>query len=69
MTLPWPGSHRQFRNSRLQLRRWFSKLVVVDSNLWVIDGLDVTSGIRQGILNLTPNPDFVEEASNEVNIY
>ncbi|MGB6547162.1 MAG: TonB-dependent receptor, partial [Candidatus Acidiferrales bacterium] len=39
------------------------------SNLWVIDGLDVTSGIRQGVLNLTPNPDFVEEASNQVNIY
>ena len=39
------------------------------SNLWVIDGLDVTSGIRQGVLNLTPNPDFVEEASNQVNVY
>jgi hypothetical protein len=39
------------------------------SNLWVIDGLDVTSGIRQGVLNLTPNPDFVEEATNQVNIY
>jgi hypothetical protein len=39
------------------------------SNLWVIDGLDVTSGIRQGVLNLTPNPDFVEEAANQVNVY
>src|SRR5271156_4981384 len=31
------------------------------SNMWVVDGLDVTSGIRQGILNLTPNPDSVQE--------
>jgi hypothetical protein len=39
------------------------------SNLWVIDGLNVTSGIRQGVLNLTPNPDFVEESTNQVNVY
>ena len=27
------------------------------ANMWIIDGLDVTSSVRQGVLNLTPNPD------------
>src|SRR5580658_5840264 len=39
------------------------------SNMWVVDGLDVTSGIRQGILNLTPNPDSVQEMGIQVNTY
>jgi hypothetical protein len=39
------------------------------SNMWVVDGLDVTSGIRQGILNLTPNPDSVQEMSIQVNTF
>lgn len=39
------------------------------SNMWVIDGLDVTSGIRQGVLNLTPNPDSVQETSIQVNTF
>lgn len=39
------------------------------SNMWVVDGLDVTSGIRQGVLNLTPNPDSVQEASIQVNTF
>jgi hypothetical protein len=39
------------------------------SNMYVIDGLDVTSGIRQGVLNLTPNPESVQEASVQVNTY
>lgn len=39
------------------------------SNMWVVDGLDVTSGIRQGVLNLTPNPDSVQEMSIQVNTY
>src|SRR5271168_296823 len=39
------------------------------SNMWVVDGLDVTSGIRQGILNLTPNPDSVQELGIQVNTY
>jgi hypothetical protein len=28
-----------------------------------VDGLDVTSGIRQGVLNLTPQPDSIQETS------
>jgi hypothetical protein len=39
------------------------------SNMWVVDGLDVTSGIRQGVLNLTPNPDTVQETSIQVNTF
>jgi len=33
------------------------------SNMYVVDGLDVTSGIRQGVLNLSPNPDSIQETS------
>jgi hypothetical protein len=40
-----------------------------NNNQYVIDGLDVTSGIRQGVLNLTPNPDAVQESSIQVNTY
>src|SRR6202041_2249382 len=39
------------------------------SNMYVIDGLDITSGIRQGVLNLTPNPDTIQETSIQVNTY
>ena len=33
------------------------------ANKFIIDGLNVTSGIRQGVLNLTPNPDAIQETS------
>ena len=39
------------------------------ANMWIVDGLDVTSSIRQGVLNLTPNPDVIQEASNQINTY
>jgi hypothetical protein len=39
------------------------------SNMWVIDGLDVTSGIRQGVLNLTPNPGSIQETNFQVNTF
>ncbi len=39
------------------------------ANMWIIDGLDVTSSVRQGVLNLTPNPDFIQESNNQVNTY
>lgn len=39
------------------------------SNMYVVDGLDVTSGIRQGVLNLTPNPESIQETSVQVNTY
>ena len=37
--------------------------------MWIVDGLDVTSAIRQGVLNLTPNPDVIQEAVNQINTY
>ena len=39
------------------------------ANQFIIDGLNVTSGIRQGVLNLTPNPDAIQEASIQVNTF
>jgi hypothetical protein len=39
------------------------------SNMYVIDGLDITSGIRQGVLNLTPNPESIQETAVQVNTY
>src|SRR5208337_3940041 len=39
------------------------------SNMWIVDGLDVTSSIRQGVLNLVPNPDVIQESSNQVNTF
>jgi hypothetical protein len=40
-----------------------------NNNQYVIDGLDVTSGIRQGVLNLTPQPESIEETSVQVNTF
>jgi carboxypeptidase family protein len=40
-----------------------------DNNQYVVDGLDVTSGIRQGVLNLTPTPDAIQETSVQVNTF
>ena len=39
------------------------------ANMWIIDGLDVTSSVRQGVLNLVPNPDVIQETNNQVNTY
>src|ERR1035437_3523609 len=40
-----------------------------NNNQYVIDGLDVTSGIRQGVLNLTPQPESIQETSIQVNTF
>jgi len=39
------------------------------ANMFIVDGLDITSAIRPGVLNLTPNPDSVAEASIQVNTF
>lgn len=39
------------------------------ANMWIIDGLDVTSSVRQGVLNLVPNPDVIQETTYQVNTY
>ena len=38
-------------------------------NMFIVDGLDVTSAIRPGVLNLTPNPDAIQETSIQTNTY
>ncbi len=40
-----------------------------NGNLYIVDGLDVTSSIRPGVVNLTPNADSVLEASVQTNTY
>jgi hypothetical protein len=38
-------------------------------NMFVVDGMDVTSDIRPGVLNLTPNPDAIQETSIQPNTF
>jgi len=38
-------------------------------NMYMVDGLDVTSAIRPGVLNLVPNPDSVQEVSVQSNTF
>ena len=40
-----------------------------NGNQYIVDGLDVTSSIRPGIVNLTPNADTVQEATVQTNVY
>lgn len=40
-----------------------------NGNLYVIDGLDITSSVRPGVTNLTPNPDSVAEVSIQTNTF
>ncbi|HEY7617141.1 MAG TPA: carboxypeptidase-like regulatory domain-containing protein, partial [Terriglobales bacterium] len=39
------------------------------ANKFIVDGLNVTSAIRQGVLNLTPNPDLIQETNVQVNTF
>lgn len=38
-------------------------------NMYVVDGLDITSDIRPGVLNLSPNPDSIQEVSIQTNTF
>lgn len=40
-----------------------------NGNMFIVDGLDVTSNIRPGVINLIPNPDAVQEASIQINTF
>lgn len=40
-----------------------------NGNQFVVDGMDVTSSIRPGVINLTPNADTVQEISVQTNTY
>ena len=39
------------------------------ANMYIIDGLDVTSNVRNGVLNVVPNPDSIQEASIQTNTF
>src|ERR1700721_1436870 len=40
-----------------------------NGNQYIVDGMDVTSTIRPGVINLTPNVDVVQEVSVQTNTY
>jgi hypothetical protein len=40
-----------------------------ESNAYSVDGLDVTSDIRPGVLNLSPNPESVQEVAIQTNTF
>ncbi|TCK75323.1 TonB-dependent receptor [Acidipila rosea] len=40
-----------------------------NGNMYVVDGLDVTSSIRPGVVNLTPNVDSLAETTVQTNTY
>ncbi len=40
-----------------------------DGNLYILDGLDITSSVRAGVLNMSPNPDSVQEIGLQTNTY
>jgi len=40
-----------------------------NGNMYIVDGLDVTSSIRPGVVNLTPNVDSLAETTVQTNIY
>ncbi len=40
-----------------------------DGNLYILDGLDITSSVRAGVVNMSPNPDSVQEIALQTNTY
>ncbi len=40
-----------------------------NGNQYIVDGMDVTSSIRPGVINLTPNADTVQEVSVQTDTY
>ncbi len=40
-----------------------------NGNMYVVDGLDVTSNVRPGVVNLTPGADAVQEVAVQTNTY
>ena len=61
-----PGSGRDNYSTETQVDASANGQGAV-GNMYVVDGLDVTSSIRPGVLNLTPNPDFIQETSIQTN--
>lgn len=63
-----PGSGRDNYSTETQVDASANGQGAV-GNLYIVDGLDVTSSIRPGVLNMTPNPDVIQEASLQTNTY
>ena len=63
-----PGSGRDNYSTETQVDASANGQGAV-GNMYIIDGLDVTSSIRPGVLNLTPNPDTIQETSIQTNTY
>jgi hypothetical protein len=63
-----PGSGRDNYSTETQVDASANGQGAV-GNMYVVDGLDVTSSIRAGVLNMTPNPDSIEETSIQTNTY
>jgi Carboxypeptidase regulatory-like domain len=63
-----PGSGRDNYSTETQVDASANGQGAV-GNMYVIDGLDVTSSIRAGVLNMTPNPDSIQETSIQSNTY
>ncbi len=40
-----------------------------NGNLYIVDGLDVTSNVRPGVVNLTPGADAIQEVAVQTNTY
>lgn len=63
-----PGSGRDNYSTETQVDASANGQGAV-GNMYVVDGLDVTSSIRPGVLNMTPNPDVIQEAAIQTNTY
>src|SRR6202046_3937779 len=63
-----PGSGRDNYSTETQVDASANGQGAV-GNMYVVEGLDVTSSIRPGVLNLTPNPDSIQEATIQTNTY
>ncbi len=63
-----PGSGRDNYSTETQVDASANGQGAV-GNMYIVDGLDVTSSIRPGVLNLTPNPDSISEVTIQTNTY
>lgn len=63
-----PGSGRDNYSTETQVDASANGQGAV-GNMYIVDGLDVTSSIRPGVLNLTPSPDSIQEANIQTNTY
>jgi Carboxypeptidase regulatory-like domain len=63
-----PGSGRDNYSTETQVDSSANGQGAV-GNMYIVDGLDVTSSIRAGVLNLTPSPDSIQETSIQTNTY